>query len=88
MSAVLILAVLVLAAWVGLVIGRARGHPAAGLILGLALGIPGWLITALLPRPRPPAPTPLPPGAAGTPADPAWRGEHSPGSADYRPPAK
>jgi hypothetical protein len=43
------LAVLAGAGAVGYLIGRSKGRPGAGLVLGLLLGIIGWVVIALLP---------------------------------------
>jgi uncharacterized protein YcfJ len=42
---------LVVGGGLGFLIGRGKGRPALGFVLGLLLGLIGWIITALLPRP-------------------------------------
>src|SRR4051812_1217294 len=47
-----LLIALVVGGGVGLLIGKSKGRPVLGFVLGFLLGIVGWIISALIPRPK------------------------------------
>jgi hypothetical protein len=50
--AIMLISSLVVGGGIGLLIGKAKGRPALGFVLGFLLGIIGWIVSALIPRPQ------------------------------------
>ena len=50
--AVVLLSSLVVGGGIGLLIGKAKGRPGLGFLLGFVLGTVGWIVIALIPRPQ------------------------------------
>lgn|GEM_PF-3914653 len=56
LTVLLLMAWLVLGPWMGYRIGKPKGRESLGIVLGLLLGVFGWMILALLPSDENPAP--------------------------------